>query len=106
MYNVGGGNELTNLELTRMILELLDKPESLVRSVSDRPGHDRRYGVDASRIKALGWAPEHDFRTALGETVRWYRNREDWWRPLKDGEYAEYYRRQYADRLAAGTRIG
>jgi dTDP-glucose 4,6-dehydratase len=105
-YNVGGGNELTNLELTRMILELLDKPESLVRSVPDRPGHDRRYGVDASRIKALGWAPQHDFRAALADTVRWYRDREDWWRPLKDGEYAEYYRRQYADRLAAGTRIG
>jgi dTDP-glucose 4,6-dehydratase len=105
-YNVGGGNELTNLELTRMILELLDKPESLVRSVPDRPGHDRRYAVDASRIHDLGWAPAHDFRTALADTVRWYREREDWWRPLKDGDYAEYYRRQYADRLAAGTRIG
>jgi len=105
-YNVGGGNELTNLELTRMILELLDKPESLVRSVPDRPGHDRRYAVDASRIQALGWAPSHDFRTALADTVRWYRDREDWWRPLKDGDYVEYYRRQYADRLAAGTRIG
>ena len=105
-YNVGGGNELTNLELTRMILELLDKPESLVRSVPDRPGHDRRYAVDASRIHDLGWSPAHDFRTALADTVRWYREREDWWRPLKDGDYAEYYRRQYADRLAAGTRIG
>ena len=105
-YNVGGGNELTNLELTRMILELLDKPESLVRSVPDRPGHDRRYAVDASRVRALGWSPGHDFRTALADTVRWYREREDWWRPLKDGDYLEYYRRQYADRLAAGTRIG
>jgi dTDP-glucose 4,6-dehydratase len=105
-YNVGGGNELTNLELTRLILELLDKPESLVRSVPDRPGHDRRYAVDASRIRALGWSPAHDFRTALADTVRWYRERGDWWRPLKDGDYLEYYRRQYADRLAAGTRIG
>jgi dTDP-glucose 4,6-dehydratase len=104
-YNVGGGNELTNIELTRLILELLDKPESLVRSVPDRPGHDRRYAVDASRIRALGWAPAHDFATALADTVRWYREREDWWRPLKDGDYLEYYRRQYADRLAAGTRI-
>ncbi len=105
-YNVGGGNELTNLELTRTILELLGKPESLVRSVPDRPGHDRRYAVDTSRIRALGWSPAHDFRDALAETVRWYREREDWWRPLKDGEYLDYYRRQYADRLAAGRAIG
>jgi dTDP-glucose 4,6-dehydratase len=104
-YNVGGGTELTNLELTRAILGLLDKPESLIRSVPDRPGHDRRYAVDASRIRALGWAPEHDFADALAETVRWYRDRQDWWRPLKDGEYLEFYRRQYADRLAAGTEI-
>lgn len=104
-YNVGGGNELTNLELTRAILRLLDKPESLIRSVPDRPGHDRRYAVDASRIRALGWAPAHDFADALAATVAWYREREDWWRPLKDGEYLEFYRRQYADRLAAGTAL-
>ncbi|HEY8171283.1 MAG TPA: dTDP-glucose 4,6-dehydratase [Candidatus Limnocylindria bacterium] len=105
-YNVGGGNELTNLELTRSILTLLDKPESLVRSVPDRPGHDRRYAVDATRIRALGWEPEHAFADALAETVRWYREHQEWWRPLKDADYLDYYRRQYADRLAAGTRIG
>jgi dTDP-glucose 4,6-dehydratase len=104
-YNVGGGTELTNLELTRRILGELGKPLSLIRSVPDRPGHDRRYAVDASRIRALGWTPEHDFADALATTVRWYRDRQDWWRPLKDGEYLEFYRRQYADRLAAGTEI-
>jgi dTDP-glucose 4,6-dehydratase len=104
-YNVGGGTELTNLELTRRILNLLDKPESLVRSVPDRPGHDRRYAVDSSRIRELGWAPAHDFDEALAATVKWYRERTDWWRPLKDGEYLDYYRAQYADRLAAGRAI-
>jgi dTDP-glucose 4,6-dehydratase len=104
-YNVGGGTELTNLELTRRILNLLDKPESLVRSVPDRPGHDRRYAVDSSRIRELGWAPAHDFDEALAATVKWYRERTDWWRPLKDGEYLYYYRAQYADRLAAGRAI-
>jgi dTDP-glucose 4,6-dehydratase len=105
-YNVGGGNELTNLELTRMILELLDKPETLVRSVPDRAGHDRRYAVDASRMRSLGWSPTTDFRGALADTVAWYREHPDWWRPLKDGEYLDYYRRQYGDRLAAGRAIG
>ncbi len=105
-YNIGAGNELTNLDLTRRILALLDKPETLVRSVPDRPGHDRRYAVDSSRIRALGWAPARAFDDALADTVAWYRNRTDWWRPIKDGEYADYYRRQYADRLAAGKALG
>jgi dTDP-glucose 4,6-dehydratase len=103
IYNVGGGNELTNLELTRRILELLDRPMSLVRSVADRPGHDRRYSVDCGRLRSLGWEPAHSFVDALAATVAWYREREDWWRPLKSGEYLDYYRRQYADRLAAGV---
>jgi dTDP-glucose 4,6-dehydratase len=105
-YNVGGGNELTNLELTRMILELLGKPETLVRSVPDRAGHDRRYAVDSSRMRSLGWSPTTDFRGALADTVAWYREHPDWWRPLKDGEYLDYYRRQYGDRLAAGRALG
>jgi dTDP-glucose 4,6-dehydratase len=102
-YNVGGGNELTNLELTRAILALLDRPVSLVRSVPDRAGHDRRYSVDTSAVRALGWAPAHDFGAALERTVDWYRQNEGWWRPLKSGDYREYYRRQYADRLASGA---
>jgi len=104
-YNVGGGNELTNLELTRAILERLDRPMSLVRSVSDRAGHDRRYSVDWSRLRALGWAPAHGFEDALALTIAWYVDREDWWRPLKSGEYLDYYRRQYGDRLAASSAV-
>ena len=104
-YNVGGGNELANLDLTRMILDLLDKPMTLVRRVEDRPGHDRRYSVDCSKLRALGWTPSHSFDAALRETVDWYLGREDWWRPLKSGEYREYYARQYGNRLQAGTAV-
>ncbi len=104
-YNIGAGNELTNLELTRAILELMDKPMSLVRSVPDRAGHDRRYSVDTARLRALGWQPAHAFGDGLALTVGWYVQREDWWRPLKSGEYLDYYRRQYGDRLAAGTAL-
>ena len=105
VYNIGAGNEMTNLELTRLILETLDRPMSLVRSVPDRPGHDRRYSIDATRLRELGWTPRHSVRDALGDTVRWYVEHEDWWRPLKTGEYLDYYRRQYADRLAAGVAL-
>ena len=104
-YNVGAGNELTNLELTRTILELLGKPMSLVRSVPDRAGHDRRYSVDSSKIRDLGWRPAHTFADALQATVGWYLANENWWRPLKSGEYLDYYRRQYGDRLAAGSAV-
>ena len=102
-YNVGGGNHLPNLALTGRILDLLDKPASLIRHVPDRPGHDRRYAVDSAKLHALGWSPAHAFDQALGETVRWYVDHPDWWRPLKSGEYLDYYRRQYGERLAAGT---
>jgi dTDP-glucose 4,6-dehydratase len=105
VYNIGGGTELTNLELTQAILGLLDKPASLVRRVDDRPGHDRRYSVDSSRARALGWAPVQSFEAALAATVAWYRERPDWWRPLKSGEYLDYYRRQYGDRLANSTMV-
>jgi dTDP-glucose 4,6-dehydratase len=104
-YNIGGGNELTNVELTRKVLELIGKPMSLVRSVPDRAGHDRRYSVDTGRMRGLGWAPAHDFATALRLTVDWYRDNESWWRPLKSGEYRDYYRRQYGDRLATGAPV-
>jgi dTDP-glucose 4,6-dehydratase len=104
-YNVGGGNELTNIDLTRAVLDLLGKPMTLVRRVEDRAGHDRRYSVDCSRLRALGWEPGHSFEDALRATVDWYRDREDWWRPLKSGEYREYYARQYGARLEAGTTV-
>jgi dTDP-glucose 4,6-dehydratase len=82
VYNIGAKNERTNLEVARAVLGLLGKPETLIRFVEDRPGHDRRYSVDTSRIKALGWKPHHTFEDALRRTAEWYRNREDWWRPL------------------------
>jgi dTDP-glucose 4,6-dehydratase len=103
VYNVGGGNERSNLDLTRLLLDMLDKPESLIRHVPDREGHDRRYSVDAARIRGLGWQPERSFEEALAETVSWYRSREDWWRPIKTGEFRAYYERQYGRRLQAGS---
>ena len=105
IYNVGGGNELTNLHLTRRILELTGRGVALVRRVPDRPGHDRRYSVDCGKLRELGWEPAHAFDDALAATVAWYREREDWWRPLKTGDYLDYYRRQYGDRLAASTAV-
>jgi dTDP-glucose 4,6-dehydratase len=103
VYNIGAGNELTNLELTKAILAEVDRPADLIRLVADRPGHDRRYSVDSRKIRALGWRPEHEFREALGDTVAWYRDNVGWWEPLKTGAYLDYYRRQYADRLAASA---
>lgn len=85
VYNVGAGNERPNLEVARLILRELRKPESLLQFVADRPGHDRRYSVDCARMKALGWRPRHAFEPALAATVRWYREHEAWWRPLVAG---------------------
>ena len=98
IYNVGGGNEVENIALTRHILRLLGKPESLITPVKDRAGHDRRYSLDSSKVRALGWAPAHRFDDALADTVSWYRARTSWWRPLKSGEFRAYYERQYGDR--------
>ncbi len=95
VYNVGGGTEVENIVLTRQILRLLGKSESLIRPVADRPGHDRRYALDCHKIRALGWKPRHDFGAALAQTVRWYRENEAWWRPIKSGEFKAYYARQY-----------
>lgn len=83
VYNIGANAQVANIDLTKMLLELTGRDESLVEYVSDRPGHDRRYAVDSSKIRALGWAPEHTIEQRLSTTVDWYRNREDWWRPLK-----------------------
>ncbi len=83
VYNIGGGNEVENIELTRMILKELGKGEEMIERVKDRPGHDRRYSLDCSKIeKDIGWKPRHDFRKALHETVQWYKNNENWWKPL------------------------
>jgi dTDP-glucose 4,6-dehydratase len=102
VYNVGGDGEKPNIEVTRLILELLGKPESLVRHVEDRPGHDKRYALDCAKIHALGWRPEHDFEEAMAATVGWYQRNEWWWRKIKTGEYLEFYKAQYARRLAKG----
>ena len=98
VYNSGGGHEVENIALTRDILRLTGKPESLIRRVADRPGHDRRYSVDSTKVKQLGWAPRHPFAAALEATVQWYREHEAWWRPLKSGEFRAYYERQYGQR--------
>ena len=99
IYNIGGGNEKTNLELIHRLLDLLDKPRSLIQFVSDRPAHDRRYAVDCSWIgKELGWQPAFSFEQALSATVDWYLNNEPWWRSIKSGEYARYYQQMYHKR--------
>jgi dTDP-glucose 4,6-dehydratase len=98
VYNVGGGYEVANLTITREILQLVGKPEGLIQPVADRPGHDRRYALDATKLERLGWAPRYPFASALEATVRWYRDHEAWWRPLKSGEFRAYYERQYGRR--------
>jgi dTDP-glucose 4,6-dehydratase len=95
VYNVGTGRETSGNELARLVCEVLDKPRQLIEYVADRPGHDYRYAVDTTKIRALGWAPAVDFRAGVESTARWYQDRQDWWRPLKSGEYWDYYRRNY-----------
>ncbi|MHC4598937.1 MAG: dTDP-glucose 4,6-dehydratase, partial [Planctomycetota bacterium] len=96
VYNVGGGNERTNLEITRMILEALEKPDSLIQYVQDRPGHDRRYAVDASKIASeLGFRPAVSLADGIRRTVEWYRSNTVWWERIKSGEYLKYYEKQY-----------
>jgi dTDP-glucose 4,6-dehydratase len=98
VYNVGAGNEINTVVLARAILRRLGKQESLMQFVPDRPGHDRRYSVDCSKLRALGWTPDYTFEAALEATVDWYVQNQDWWRPLKSGEYLDYYRRNYGNR--------
>jgi dTDP-glucose 4,6-dehydratase len=98
VYNIGGGHEVENVALTREILRLTGKPERLIQRVADRPGHDRRYSVDCAKVRQLGWAPEHPFGAALEATVRWYRDHEAWWRPLKSGAFRAWYEQQYGNR--------
>lgn len=99
VYNIGGSNERTNLELVRMILGILGKPDSLIAFVADRPGHDHRYALDITKIvREPGWRPSYPFEEALKDTVNWYKEHESWWRRIKSGEYAEYYRKMYSFR--------
>jgi len=99
IYNVGGGHELENRDVTRLVLELTEADAALVRHVDDRPGHDRRYSLDCTKLRRLGWRPERAFETGLAETVGWYRENREWWEPIKSGEYRDYYARQYTSRL-------
>jgi dTDP-glucose 4,6-dehydratase len=97
VYNLGCGNGRTNLEVTKELTRLTGRSyDDSVRHVTDRQGHDRRYALDASKARALGWSPRVAFADGLAETVEWYRERRDWWGPIKSGEFREYYRRQYA----------
>jgi dTDP-glucose 4,6-dehydratase len=105
IYNVGGGDEHANIDVATRIVELTEADRSLLRSVPDRPGHDRRYSLDTAKLRRLGWSPEQPFEDGLRETVAWYRDNRDWWEPIKSGTYREYYERQYADRLANAKSI-
>ncbi|MDE2816670.1 MAG: dTDP-glucose 4,6-dehydratase [Chloroflexota bacterium] len=100
VYNVGVEYEVDTVTLATSILELLEKPRSLMRLIEDRPGHDYRYSLDSARLEALGWQPKYTFPQALAETVNWYVENEDWWRAIKSGSFGEYYARNYAERLA------
>jgi dTDP-glucose 4,6-dehydratase len=99
VYNLAGGNERTNMEITRLLLDGCERSmETHVRHVADRLGHDRRYAIECSKARALGWAPRIAFDEGLRATIAWYKTRETWWRPLKSGEFRAYYNRQYAHR--------
>ncbi|XWX04451.1 dTDP-glucose 4,6-dehydratase [Aggregatilineales bacterium SYSU G02658] len=100
-YNLAGEELRYNIDIVRQLLALLGKPESLIRYVPDRPGHDRRYAMDASKARALGWKRQHTLETGLPLTVEWYQNNAWWWRKIKTGEYLEYFKQQYAARLAS-----
>jgi len=95
IYNIAGENERENIVLTHRILELTGKDESLIRLVPDRPGHDFRYSIDASKLKKLGWEPSMNWDDGVANTVEWYKSNEWWWRPIKSGEFKEYYLKQY-----------
>ncbi|WP_146507043.1 dTDP-glucose 4,6-dehydratase [Thalassoglobus neptunius] len=101
VYNFGGRTEMTNIALTKLLLELLGKPESLIKYVTDRPGHDQRYAIDCKKAETeLGWAPEVTFEQGLQETIDWYLSNEDWVDNIRSGEYLKYYTEQYGGRLA------
>jgi dTDP-glucose 4,6-dehydratase len=99
IYNIGGRSELPNLYVAKAILDKLGKPHSLIRFVTDRPGHDRRYAIDFSKIeRELGWKPSVPFEEGISRTVEWYRTHGEWWKKIKTGEYLDYYKRMYGDR--------
>jgi len=105
-YNIGAGGETSGLKIADTVLALLGKPSSLKQFVEDRPGHDRRYALDTARLRGLDWRPEISVEDGLANTVRWYQERQDWWRPLKSPEFWEFYRRNYKPQGASGLVTG
>ena len=100
VYNVGGGNEWPNIEIVKLILKALGKPENLIKYVADRPGHDRRYAIDFTRIeRELGWRPRVDFAQGIKDTINWYVKNKSWWERIKSGEYQKYYEKMYGWRI-------
>lgn len=97
IYNIGGDNERTNIEITEIILRELEKPKSLIKYVKDRPGHDRRYSIDSSKIAALGYRSRYSFEEAMRDTVKWYLENEWWWRKVKSEDFKKYYRKAYGE---------
>jgi dTDP-glucose 4,6-dehydratase len=96
VYNVGAGKEMSNIEVVKLILKCLNKPEDLIQYVSDRPGHDRRYAIDSAKIRReLGWRPEVSFEEAISKTINWYIENKSWWEAIINGEYRKYYKTQY-----------
>jgi len=99
VYNIGGNNERENIEIVKKILSCLGADESLIKYVKDRPGHDRRYAIDSSKIqRELGWTPRYSFENAISETVQWFRDNSEWWERIVSGEYRNYYNKQYRER--------
>lgn len=100
VYNVGGNNERTNIDVVKIILNEVGKPESLIKYVDDRLGHDRRYAIDATKLKTqLGWKPKYTFEDGIKQTIQWYLDNKDWWENIISGDYQQYYAKQYANRL-------
>lgn len=98
-YNVAADCEKTNIEIARLIVQALGKPDTLIQPVKDRAAHDVRYALDTVKLRALGWQPQVNFEQGFIETIQWYVDYQDWWRPIKTGEYLEYYRKQYVERV-------
>ena len=100
VYNIGGNNEWYNIDIVKMILKKLDKSEDQISYVKDRPGHDRRYAIDSTKIQTeLGWEPKYQFEDGIEKTIQWYLDNEDWWRKVMSGEYLKYYDQNYTDKM-------
>lgn len=105
VYNIGGNNERTNIYIVESVLEQLGKPASLIQYVQDRLGHDRRYGIDPTKIRTeLGWQPAHNFETGIKETIQWYLKHQDWWTRIQSGTYQDYVQLQYGKRMGDSSK--